>query len=273
MERSSETADFLNLLRSFETERTIRTSDPDTAGPDPNQRRKLCFVTVGATAPFAALLHAVLHPRFLQALASHDYTDLLLQHGDGGDIILERAVPARPDGRRYAHGLRIAGFAFNEAGLKEEYMSVKGLREMYELEGCVVSHAGMFFVTTSCRVGLAVLKMKTNAQKLTNPNIRLRKHTRRPTAGDPTHRRTKPVTTRQPSGGASRGAGEAGLCRAREDGEQVRTSWGRGSGDRTSERAAGSGEAEGEEHDLAACQLWATAWEAEDEWRYWKGHG
>lgn len=104
--------------------------------------RKLCFVTVGATAPFPALLHAVLHPTFLRALVAHQYTDLLLQYGRGGEIILQNTYPATPDGRRRPLGLHLAGFDFRDDGLAEEYRATKGMVRGYQTEGLVVSHAG-----------------------------------------------------------------------------------------------------------------------------------
>ena len=106
---------------------------------------KLCFVTIGATAPFPSLLHAVLAPPFLKTLSSAGYTDLLLQHGAGGSQILESAVPASPEGLRSAHGVRIAGFDFRHDGLAEEMSATKGAAKGFGGEGCVVSHAGMYF--------------------------------------------------------------------------------------------------------------------------------
>lgn len=114
---------------------------------------KLCFLTTGATAPFHSLLRSALSPPFLCALAANDYTDLLLQHGQGGSQVLESIVPAEPDGDRSAHGVHVAGFDFRTDGLVEEMRAAKGggpggLQE----EGCVVCHAGT----------LEVLCMQTN---------------------------------------------------------------------------------------------------------------
>lgn len=42
---------------------------------------KTAFVTVGATAPFPALIEACLKPEFLATLVTHGYTELRIQHG------------------------------------------------------------------------------------------------------------------------------------------------------------------------------------------------
>lgn len=109
----------------------------------PSQPSKLCFLTTGATAPFPALLHSALSAPFLRALAASNYSDLLLQLGQGGLQILESLIPAEPDGRRNAHGVRIAGFEYQVEGLTEEMKATKGggVRGFWG-EGCVVCHAG-----------------------------------------------------------------------------------------------------------------------------------
>lgn len=96
--------------------------------------RKLCFVTVGATAPFTPLLSAVLAPSFLRRLHAHGFTDLLLQHGRDAAPPLDAApVP----------GLRIAAFPFRTDGLHDELRCVKGDGHRgFDREGLVISHAG-----------------------------------------------------------------------------------------------------------------------------------
>lgn len=69
-----------------------------------------------------------------------------MQHGAGGAKILHEAVPAYDDdGRREAHGVRIAGFEFRSEGLGEEMRAAKGDGTRgFGGEGVVVCHAGRF---------------------------------------------------------------------------------------------------------------------------------
>lgn len=98
--------------------------------------RKICFVTIGATAAFDALIRAALSPLFLEALHSHSYTDLRLQYGKDGATILDD-FKAR---NGVTHGLNISGFAFNKQGLGVEMRAAKGGPNGEE--GVVISHAG-----------------------------------------------------------------------------------------------------------------------------------
>ena len=98
--------------------------------------QKVCFVTVGATASFDALIKATLSPPFLEALKTYHYTHLRLQHGKDGQKVLEEFDPAN----RGVQDLSISGFDFNKQGLGSEMRAAKG--EDNKLEGVVVSHAG-----------------------------------------------------------------------------------------------------------------------------------
>ena len=98
--------------------------------------QKVCFVTVGATASFDALIKATLSPPFLEALKTHAYTHLRLQHGKDGQKLLEEFDLAN----RGVQDLSISGFDFNKQGLGSEMRAAKG--EDNRLEGVVVSHAG-----------------------------------------------------------------------------------------------------------------------------------
>lgn len=103
--------------------------------------KKLCFVTIGATASFDLLIAAALSRQFLQVLRDAGYTDLLLQHGNQGQQIFEDFVI------RYRHdspercGLNFNGFGFNKKGLGWEMKEAKGGDGAEE--GVVISHAGM----------------------------------------------------------------------------------------------------------------------------------
>lgn len=105
---------------------------------DSPRPRKLCFVTIGATASFDALITAVLSEPFLETLKTADYTDLLIQHGLEGEKILKDFKPDNSE----EHGIRVRGFAFNKKGLGQEMRAAKGGKD--DAEGIVISHAGLW---------------------------------------------------------------------------------------------------------------------------------
>ena len=103
--------------------------------------RKVCFVTIGATASFDALLEAVLTQTFLAALEKFGYTDLVLQYGKDGLSVLERFRESEEHVSKTTSKIKINGFDFNKQGLGQEMRAAKG--ENGDLEGVVISHAGM----------------------------------------------------------------------------------------------------------------------------------
>lgn len=120
-------------------------------------RKKICFVTIGATAGFDTLIHAVLSPPFRHALREHRYTDLRVQYGKDENGVYKKAMrsvdaelDAGEDGRER---VRVSGFGFDPNGLDGEMKAAKGLRstgraknvgeeEKRMEEGVVISHAG-----------------------------------------------------------------------------------------------------------------------------------
>ncbi|MCJ1391248.1 N-acetylglucosaminyldiphosphodolichol N-acetylglucosaminyltransferase catalytic subunit alg13 [Xylographa bjoerkii] len=111
--------------------------------------QKLCFLTVGATAPFDALITAALSPPFLAALRAASYTDLLLQHGSSRVFNEHSAAEAGKE-----HGITIRGFEFNREGLGREMRAAKG---QGGVEGCVVSHAGSGSILDALRLAVALI--------------------------------------------------------------------------------------------------------------------
>lgn len=103
--------------------------------------QKVCFITIGATAAFDQLLEATLSREFLHALASLEYTNLLLQYGKNGQKILERLNLSIGPGKINRHGIEIIGFDFNTKGLAQEMWCTKAAKD--RAEGVVISHAGM----------------------------------------------------------------------------------------------------------------------------------
>ena len=103
--------------------------------------RKVCFVTVGATANFDSLIMATLDPRFLEALKAHDYTELRLQHGNDQQRVLEKIRESKDTMNEGMQDLSISGFDFKKQGLGSDMRAAKG--DGNGVEGVVISHAGI----------------------------------------------------------------------------------------------------------------------------------
>jgi len=133
---------------------------------------KLCFVTIGATAPFDSLLTAILSPPFFQALREAGYTDLLIQYGKEGKKIFDEAVSQYPPKSSQVHGLKIAGFDFNRSGLGQEMRAAKGDDHPDSVEGAVISHAGSGSILDALRVGVPLIVVP-NTDLLHNHQLEL----------------------------------------------------------------------------------------------------
>ncbi|KAF2003674.1 glycosyltransferase family 1 protein [Amniculicola lignicola CBS 123094] len=124
---------------------------------------KICFVTTGATAPFIALIEAVLKPDFLDAIREAGYTRLLVQHGtakqtfDTGASIASIHLDHNPGGGR----LVINGFDFSDNGLVDQFKLVQ------KAKGLVISHAGSGTILAVLRYGLPLIVVP-NTQLLDN---------------------------------------------------------------------------------------------------------
>lgn len=102
-------------------------------------RKKICFVTIGATATFDALITACTQPDFLCALHREGYTDLLVQYGNNRKLWKE-AVAANDSLDR--HGVEVSGFSFRESGITAQMQLAKGDPRDGSQEGVIISHAG-----------------------------------------------------------------------------------------------------------------------------------
>lgn len=117
--------------------------------PDSNTKpEKICLITVGATAPFNALVRAALTPRFLSSLSNHAYTNLVIQYGQLGPQQFTELVSKLRDEEK--HGIEIRGFDFGRgASWNDLLRAMKGGNAGWEKSsrrrerGVVVSHAGM----------------------------------------------------------------------------------------------------------------------------------
>lgn len=110
--------------------------------PQLAQHQKVCFITIGATAGFDALIRASLSAPFLCALQSANYTHLTLQHGTSGAEIFSAFTASNAVNSAGRYGLSITGFDFNTHGLGAEMRAAKGSGDS-STEGLVISHAGV----------------------------------------------------------------------------------------------------------------------------------
>ena len=97
---------------------------------------KLCFLTVGATASFTALIEAAVSPAFLTALESQGYTELSVQYGKDGKQLFEKCKSIAQASSK----LKVSGFDLDNAGLGRHMRRAKGAKDA--VEGVVISHAG-----------------------------------------------------------------------------------------------------------------------------------
>ena len=125
-------------------------SDSAAGGaPGSSREHKTCFVTVGATAPFDALIKAVLEPKFLQALRKANYTKLQIQHGHESEDNLFTRLSRQAEVSELCKNsnLELTGFGFDKDGLDRYMRGAKGNAPRGQGtedagEGAVISHAG-----------------------------------------------------------------------------------------------------------------------------------
>merc|ERR1712072_1482889 len=84
--------------------RTDRLSSPQT-----------CFVTIGATASFAALIRSALSSHTLSALGKLGYTDLVVQYGQDGQELFDSAMQQVKTAASSSQ-VNITGFDLDKAG-------------------------------------------------------------------------------------------------------------------------------------------------------------
>ncbi|KKZ66236.1 hypothetical protein EMCG_08007 [[Emmonsia] crescens] len=141
---------------------------------DSSKQAKLCFVTVGATASFNALVLEVLGEPFLEALRINNYTDLRIQYGQMGEATFQEFKLRNETMVKDKYGLNVTGFDFNLAGLKNEMLGVKADVDANKAEGLVVSHAGSGTILEVLRLGIPLMVVP-NPQLLHNHQDELAK--------------------------------------------------------------------------------------------------
>lgn len=113
--------------------------------------RRVCFVTVGATAPFPQLIDACTRETFLESLKARGYTRLLIQHGnkdrDLSSLVKDLDIDSR---NMFSASLEVTGFDFNPDGLMEEMRATRGQHGVPD--GVVISHAGSGSILDALRI-------------------------------------------------------------------------------------------------------------------------
>ncbi|GAD95612.1 actin [Paecilomyces variotii No. 5] len=123
----------------------------------PASPKKLCFVTIGATADFDALVHKALEDSFLAELEKFDYTNLLIQYGKGGRRILDNFLQDHPPRSPGRHGLEINGFDFKKEGLDKIIRLARPNEEEGREEGMILSHAGTGTILEAIRLSIPIV--------------------------------------------------------------------------------------------------------------------
>ncbi|KAK5130286.1 hypothetical protein LTR08_002246 [Meristemomyces frigidus] len=125
------------------------------------QQQKLCFVSVGATAEFPALINTALSADFLSALQSQGYTELLVQYGEDGKDAFDGLMKQAQSGVE-SSGLKVSGFALDKAGLGRYMRRAKGGSKTM-LPGVVVCHAGSGTILDALRTAVPTIVVPNSA--------------------------------------------------------------------------------------------------------------
>ncbi|KAK3054726.1 N-acetylglucosaminyldiphosphodolichol N-acetylglucosaminyltransferase catalytic subunit alg13 [Extremus antarcticus] len=132
---------------------------------------KTCFVTIGATAGFSALIEAVLAPTFLPALEAHNYTHLVVQYGKDGETLYRNCLQKIVEADRPTT-LQISGFTIDPAGLKSHLLKTKGHSNPLASPGVVISHAGSGTILDCLRISVPLIVVP-NSSLLDNHQVEL----------------------------------------------------------------------------------------------------
>ncbi|KAI7334675.1 hypothetical protein KC354_g17948, partial [Hortaea werneckii] len=134
---------------------------------------KTCFVTIGATASFAALIRSALSSDTLSALSRQGYTDLVVQYGQDGKELFDAAMQQVKTAATSSH-VNITGFDLDKAGLGKYMRQAKGSgsRGAGGQEGVVVSHAGSGTILDALRTAVPIIVVP-NPDLLDNHQVEL----------------------------------------------------------------------------------------------------
>ncbi|OBT48496.1 hypothetical protein VE00_01352 [Pseudogymnoascus sp. WSF 3629] len=133
---------------------------------------RTCLITLGATAPFPALLSASLSPAFLSTLSSQGYTNLTLQCGE--DLVLAQEWITKLAPTLESLGLSVRAFGFQGGGLGEEMRECKANESEGRRRGCIVAHAGAGTALDALRLSIPLI-LVPNPALLDNHQVELAK--------------------------------------------------------------------------------------------------
>ncbi|THY95924.1 hypothetical protein D6C93_04900 [Aureobasidium pullulans] len=133
--------------------------------------RKVCFVTIGATASFSSLIRATISSTFCHALEQNQYTDLIVQYGaDGNDLFRSLVQEVGPGGE--GAGINVSGFGLDTSGLAQYMKLAKTGGDDSGAEGVVVSHAGSGTILDALRIDVPLIVVP-NSELLDNHQVEL----------------------------------------------------------------------------------------------------
>ncbi|RMZ12844.1 hypothetical protein D0860_02776, partial [Hortaea werneckii] len=155
---------FPSLPLSFPVSSRTSSSSPMATSP------KTCFVTIGATASFAALIRSALSSDTLSALDKLGYTDLVVQYGQDGKELFEGAMQQVKTAG--SSNVNVTGFDLDKAGLGKYMRQAKGGGSRGGQEGVVVSHAGSGTILDALRIAVPIIVVP-NPDLLDNHQVEL----------------------------------------------------------------------------------------------------
>lgn len=141
-------------------------SDPASSRP-----RKVCFVTIGATASFSALIRATISSSFCHSLEQNNYTDLVVQYGADGDSLFQSLLQDI-DQEKQRSAVNVSGFGLDTSGLGQYMKLAKTGGDDNGTEGLVVSHAGSGTILHALRVDVPLVVVP-NSELLDNHQVEL----------------------------------------------------------------------------------------------------
>lgn len=133
--------------------------------------RKVCFVTIGATASFATLIQNVVSTAFFSLLTSFDYTDLIVQYGAGGEAKFNSHYTQVTEAGKFEN-IKVSGFALDKRGLAPYMRLAKTGGGEGGVEGVVVSHAGSGTILDALRISVPIIVVP-NEELLDNHQVEL----------------------------------------------------------------------------------------------------
>lgn len=133
--------------------------------------RKVCFVTIGATASFSTLIRATVSLSFCHSLEQNQYTDLIVQYGADGSSLFQSLVQDI-DSDKQGTNINVSGFGLDTSGLSQYMKLAKTGGDDSGVEGLVVSHAGSGTILDALRIDVPLVVVP-NSELLDNHQVEL----------------------------------------------------------------------------------------------------